>query len=186
MLDYLTNKMVSHISKIICHPFTFKIIVIGLVILILVVELCSAWCFKSSFSESIVGNTTRYSIIFMIVTFLYLSLDALLCSKEVNKARLLVDVLKGSLSISAIPTGISLIVCSFPNKIWLIVSMGGVEVYIAFAGLSIAAIGLLSALQGQQDVEKEPPKIDGTKDTMELIKDSNKVGDNNINNLIDH
>jgi len=62
------------------------------------------------------------------------------------KTKLLIEVLIGALSASAIPTGLSLIICGFYN-INLIRYMSGVEIYIAFAGISIISIAFLSTMR---------------------------------------
>jgi len=63
------------------------------------------------------------------------------------------ETLVGSLSISAIPTGISLIICAFYDMTF-IKHMSGVEIYIAFAGISILSIGFISALQEQAQISE--------------------------------
>jgi len=125
----------------------------------------------------VVKYTSQATIILMIVTFVYLligwinlinlkqqidrgSLDEKIAGSRNIKEDLqridaerkdlqtkaLIEVLIGSLSASAIPTGLSLIICAFYN-INLIQFMLGVEIYIAFAGISIISIAFLSTMR---------------------------------------
>jgi len=116
---------------------------------------------------SIVKYTSQSTIVLMIVTFIYLLINwtfVYLEEKETDKsqpedflkedfAKPLIEVLIGSLSASAIPTGISLIICAFYN-INLIKYMLGVEIYIAFAGIAIISIAFLSTMRQQARIGK--------------------------------
>jgi len=131
----------------------------------------------------VVKYTSQATIILMIVTFIYLLIrwimminltrDQALPQEKLPKENLeeldlpkmvvveqkdlqtkaLIEVLIGSLSASAIPTGLSLIICAFYN-INLIQFMLGVEIYIAFAGISIISIAFLSTMRQDTEVEK--------------------------------
>jgi hypothetical protein len=80
--------------------------------------------------------------------------------EEKGISQFLTEVLVASLSISAIPTGISLMICAIYD-ISFIKYMSGVEIYIAFAGISILSIGFLSTLQEQtQMAERRNSTID--------------------------
>jgi TRAP-type C4-dicarboxylate transport system permease small subunit len=119
----------------------------------------------------VVSYTAQSSIILMTVVFLYLSAYAQIRwkAKKLEKpasstnstekvyyehfAVFLAEVFIGSLSISAFPTGISLIICGIyggkPMQL-----MSGMEIYIAFAGISLAALAFLGALQEQGEIQK--------------------------------
>ena len=118
-------------------------------------EDCFICCCRNSYLgyifKEIVRYTTQTSVILMVIVFSYLTL--FVHSKEKNISRFLTEVLIGSLSISAIPTGISLAVCAFYD-LNLIKYMSGVEIYIAFAGISIIIIGFLSTSQELHEIEK--------------------------------
>ena len=77
-------------------------------------------------------------------------------------------MLIGSLSASAIPTGLSLIVCAFYD-IDLIQYMSGVEIYIAFAGISIISIAFLSTLRQQVEI-KEMYSISTPEDLQKIVE----------------
>jgi len=117
--------------------------------------------------QKIVYFTTQTSIILMFIIFAYftgiaykryradsknttgLQKDQKEKQRELEEkgiSRFLTEVLVASLSISAIPTGISLMICAFYD-IKFIKHMSGVEIYVAFAGISILSIGFLSTLQ---------------------------------------
>jgi len=112
---------------------------------------------------AIVKYTSQSSIILMIVIFIHLTINWIDALREANNRetkkreylpRALIEVLIGSLSASAIPTGISLIMCAIYD-LDLIKYMSGVEIYIAFAGLSIISIAFLSTLRQQTNIEQE-------------------------------
>ncbi|NJO14767.1 MAG: hypothetical protein HC877_03185 [Thioploca sp.] len=112
--------------------------------------MCCNGYFWHVFKE-VVRYTTKTSVILMVIVFFYLTF--LVHHQEKNISRLLTEVLIGSLSISAIPTGISLAICAFYD-IEFIKHMSGVEIYIAFAGISIIIIGFLSTSQELHEIEK--------------------------------
>lgn len=66
-----------------------------------------------------------------------------------------ITVLIATLGVSAIPTGISLIICAFYGMKWMQL-LHGVEAYIAFAGISIIAVAFLSVLDEERGNLKEP------------------------------
>jgi len=167
--------------------------------------------------HKIVYFTTQTSIILMIVIFIYLTIVAhrnyqqklkklkelryqnLIEQKKKRKlekklekenfSRFLTEILIGSLGISAIPTGISLAICAFYD-IGLIKYMSGVEVYIAFAGISIVSIGFLSTEQEQKEITKkgmakvgnpketdalEPEKMSAPKDSKSYLNNTDMI-----------
>jgi len=87
---------------------------------------------------------------------------------------LLKSVLIGSLSVSAIPTGISLMICAFYD-INFIKYMSGVEVYVIFAGISIISIGFVSALQEYGQIE---PDITSSPEKVGTIMNNEKITEN--------
>ncbi|EDN66571.1 membrane protein [Beggiatoa sp. PS] len=107
----------------------------------------------------IVSSTTEVSLILMIMVFLYSVFDAAIqqnkkgTEKADKRPKLLISILISSLSVSAIPTGISLIISAF-NKDF-ISYMSGVEIYIAFAGFSIISVGYLSSRHEEEEIQKE-------------------------------
>jgi hypothetical protein len=72
-------------------------------------------------------------------------------------AGVLTRLLIGSFGASTIPTGFSLILCAFENKDY-IKHLSGVEIYIAFAGISLMSIAVLSIYEEKgrmvQEIEK--------------------------------
>ena len=107
--------------------------------------------------EFVVQHTTQSSIMMLGTAFIYLLVNAFLCSKKKNidLSSLLTRLFIGSFSASTIPTGLSLILCAFYN-INLIQHMSGVEIYIALAGLSLIAITVLATYEEKRRIEGKP------------------------------
>ena len=103
--------------------------------------------------ELIIKNTTQLSILMLVTTFFYLFValldlkgkisDSEKEDKKSDFAGVLTRLLIGSFSASTIPTGVSLVLCAFID-ITYIKHMSGVEIYIAFAGISMMSIAVLS------------------------------------------
>jgi len=128
----------------------------------------------SSFGElvikQVIQHTTFSSIVMLITVFIYLLVDVLSYSKDIpatNKnegsddvenskrsdfAGVLTRLLISSLAASAIPAGISLILCALYD-ISLIKYMSGVEIYIAFAGISLITSMYFSVDEGQKHIK---------------------------------
>jgi hypothetical protein len=114
---------------------------------------------------AVVKYTSLSSVILMLVVSTYLTYNWIIASLIFQREektrevlpRALTEVLIGSLSAGAIPTGISLIICAVYD-LNLIKYMSGVELYIAFAGLSIIFIAFLSTLRQQAQLEKREIK----------------------------
>ncbi len=119
--------------------------------------------------ELIIKNTTQLSILMLGTTFFYLFFAALLdidgkisgAKKEGEKsdfAGVLTRLLIGSFSASTIPTGVSLVLCAFTNMIY-IKHLSGVEIYIAFAGISLISIAVLSTYEEKGRINEELEKV---------------------------
>lgn len=154
--------------------------------------------------QKIVYFTTQTSIILMVIIFAYFTLVAykryrvdsknITGSQKAQKekqreleekgiSRFLTEVLVASLSISAIPTGISLMICAFYD-IKFIRHMSGVEIYVAFAGISILSIGFLSTLQERVQIS-DGDEIMGPEDINPANSPSNNTsGSALINDLM--
>jgi hypothetical protein len=148
----------------------------------------------------VVEKTTQATIILMLVILAFLSLEVYCdkCDKppppnnveedttasqkgyqskehqssvELNKERRnnVITVLIATLGISAIPTGISLIICAFYDMRWMQL-LSGVEVYIAFAGISIIAIAFLSV----SDEEKGNLGTSGSSNAVRSMQQNSK------------
>lgn len=120
--------------------------------------------------KQIVQHTTQSSIVVLIIVFIYLLID-IFNEKSENGIKnnrsfacILTRLLIGSLAASAIPAGISLILCAFYD-ISLIKEMSGVEIYIAFAGIS-----LISSMYFSLDEEQNRAKELGNIDDMNVKK----------------
>jgi len=128
----------------------------------------------------VVEKTTQATIILMLVVLAFLSLEVY-CKyksegnnktgenqKEENgenqkeRRNNVITVLIATLGASAIPTGISLIICAFYDMKWM-QFLSGVEAYIAFAGISIIAIAFLSV----SDEEKGNLRTDRSLNDMQ-------------------
>ena len=133
-------------------------------------EVCSKTILRLSYT--IVKYTSQSTIILMVMTFIYLLLNWIgflrKTKNQENLPKALIEVLIGSLSASAIPTGLSLIVCAFYD-IDLIQYMSGVEIYIAFAGISIISIAFLSTLRQQVEI-KEMYSISTPEDLQKIVE----------------
>jgi hypothetical protein len=92
--------------------------------------------------------------------------------------RFLTEVLAGSLSISAIPTGISLMICASYDMTF-IKHLSGVEIYVAFAGISILSIGFLAALQESEQIS-EDKKVNTIEDIHPSGTSENSIGLDNF------
>ncbi|RKZ92236.1 MAG: hypothetical protein DRR19_04830 [Candidatus Parabeggiatoa sp. nov. 1] len=78
----------------------------------------------------------------------------ILQNKPLDLSRLLTRLLIGSFSASTIPTGLSLILCALYG-IKLIEHLKGVEIYIAFAGISLISITALATYEEQKHIGKK-------------------------------
>lgn len=119
--------------------------------------------------QRIVCFTAQTSVILMVSVFAWFGIAAynkyrqkkdeeeknkkLLDLRDQDISHLLKESLMAALAISAIPTGISLIICAFYDMKF-IGYMFGVEVYIAFAGISIFAMSFFATLQEETQVKK--------------------------------
>ncbi|MDM8558619.1 hypothetical protein [Candidatus Parabeggiatoa sp. HSG14] len=138
--------------------------------------------------ELIIQNTTQLSIMMLATTFFYLLWDilrlkmippkkpAVNSEKKNNQkndfAGVLTRLLIGSFGASTIPTGISLILCAFENKDY-IKHLSGVEIYIAFAGISLMSIAVLSIYEEKGRIEQEIEKIKSSKDILSMVAEQN-------------
>lgn len=125
--------------------------------------------------ELIIKNTTQLSILMLVTTFIYLFFAALLdidgkipdTKKEDKKSDneksdfaggVLTRLLIGSFSASTIPTGVSLVLCAFADMGY-IRHLSGVEIYIAFAGISLMSIAVLSTYEEEDRISKGIKKV---------------------------
>jgi hypothetical protein len=114
--------------------------------------------------KQVIQHTTFSSIVMLIIVFIYLLVDALLDKPATNQneksddvenskrsdfAGVLTRLLISSLAASAIPAGISLILCALYD-ISFIKYMSGVEIYIAFAGISLVTSMYFSVDESQK------------------------------------
>jgi hypothetical protein len=114
--------------------------------------------------KQVIQHTTLSSIVMLIIVFIYLLVDALSDkpatnqneksddvenSKKSDFAGVLTRLLISSLAASAIPAGISLILCALYD-ISFIKYMSGVEIYIAFAGISLVTSMYFSVDESQK------------------------------------
>lgn len=92
-------------------------------------------------------------------------------SAEINKERRnnVITILIATLGISAIPTGISLLICAFYDIRWMQL-LSGVEVYIAFAGISIISIAFLAV----SDEEKGNLRMSGSANHLRETQQDSK------------
>ncbi|EDN71116.1 membrane protein [Beggiatoa sp. PS] len=126
----------------------------------------------------IAEKTTQLSILMLGIAFFYLLLDALvlkirLAQKNLNPdvaeeepkkkkgdfAGALTRLLIGSFGASTIPTGISLALCAFKGMEY-ISYLSGVEIYIAFAGITLMSIAALSIYEEKTRMEDEVKKLE--------------------------
>jgi hypothetical protein len=135
------------------------------------IQCCNSNSYNFWFCK-VVEKTTQATIILMLVILGFLSLEVYCeCdkqkqqnnaveeettssqkepSKENQSAKInlerrnnVITILIATLGVSAIPTGISLIICAFNDMQWMQL-LSGVEIYIAFAGISIISVAFLS------------------------------------------
>jgi len=121
-------------------------------------------------------KTTPLSILMLGIAFFYLLLDALALkiwqqkkkiealhndnleegtsSRRTDFAGALTRLLIGSFGASTIPTGISLVLCAFKGKEY-IGYLSGLEIYIAFAGITLMSIAVLSIYEEKSRMEDE-------------------------------
>jgi len=115
--------------------------------------------------KQIVQHTTQSSIVVLIIVFIYLLIDIFNEKSEnyiknnLSFACILTRLLIGSLAASAIPAGISLILCAFYDMSLIKDNMSGVEIYIAFAGISLIS-SMYFSLGEEQNRAKELGNID--------------------------
>lgn len=122
----------------------------------------------------IAEKTTQLSILMLGIAFFYLLLDALALKfvqqkkksealnnddeepslKKTDFAGALTRLLIGSFGASTIPTGISLVLCAFKGKEH-IGYLSGLEIYIAFAGITLMSIAVLSIYEEKSRMEDE-------------------------------
>lgn len=114
----------------------------------------------------VIQHTTQSSILMLSTAFVYLLINAFLCSKKkrIDLSSLLTRLFIGSFSASTIPTGISLILCAFYD-INLIRYMSGVEIYIALAGISLIGLTALATYEEKRRIEGKPQNI------LQIIED---------------
>lgn len=137
----------------------------------------------------LVKYTSETTIVLMVVTFIFLLIrwiralksSSVSSNPKTYQSQALIEVLIGSLSASAIPTGLSLIACA-AYDLDLIQFMSGVEIYIAFAGISIVSIGFLSTLR--QDAEIGSTYTISKTDQMPVKKESNEADLDLLNDVI--
>lgn len=129
----------------------------------------------------IAEKTTQLSILMLIIAFIYLLLDVLVLNinEQKNKtevsnnnkitdfAGVLTRLLIGSFGASTIPTGISLILCGFKGKEY-ISYLSGLEIYIAFAGITLMSIAVLSIYEEKSRIEDQI--ISKPDDLLDVIK----------------
>lgn len=84
----------------------------------------------------------------------------------------LTRLLIGSFGASTIPTGISLTLCAFSYKKY-IEHLSGVEIYIAFAGISLISIAVLSIYEEKGRIKQEIEQIKSSKDTLSMLEEQN-------------
>ena len=125
---------------------------------------------KLTIIELIIKHTTQLSILMLVTSFVYLFFAALLdiedkisgSKKEEEKSDfaggVLTRLLIGSFSASTIPTGVSLVLCAFVDMKY-IRHLSGVEIYIAFAGISLLSIAVLSTYEEKGRINKEIKKV---------------------------
>jgi hypothetical protein len=116
----------------------------------------------------IVDFTSQSSIALMIFVFIYLSLDAVFCLERSKLGSFTLITLMRLLSVSAIPTGISLVICAYDMT--LIQYMSGVEIYIAFAGISIGLVAFLSTFLEfilEEEIKKKISHPNQVQDVMD-------------------
>ena len=124
----------------------------------------------------IVEKTSQLSILMLGIAFFYLLLHALVVEIQWQKAcqekretlnaesiekvlrksdfaGALTRLLIGSFGASTIPTGISLVLCAF-NKEY-ITHLSGLEIYIAFAGITLISIAVLSIYEEKSRIKDE-------------------------------
>jgi len=124
----------------------------------------------------IVEKTSQLSILMLGIAFFYLLLHALIVEiqwqKECQEKRetlnaesiekvlrksdfagALTRLLIGSFGASTIPTGISLVLCAFNKK--YISLLSGLEIYIAFAGMTLMSIAVLSIYEEKSRMKDE-------------------------------
>ena len=124
--------------------------------------------------QLIAEKTTPLSILMLGIAFFYLLLDALLLKmtiasknngdieevpNKIDFAGALTRLLIGSFGASTIPTGISLILCAFKGKDH-IKYLSGLEIYIAFAGITLMSIAVLSIYEEKSRMEDEIKRIE--------------------------
>ena len=102
-------------------------------------------------------QSPQFSILTLVIVFISLFLHYLFCfilkNKHIDLSRFLTRLLIGSFSASTVPTGISLILCAFED-IEPIKHMEGVEIYVAFAGISLISIAILETFEEKERIEK--------------------------------
>jgi hypothetical protein len=127
----------------------------------------------------IAEKTTQLSILMLGIAFFYLLLNALAVKiwqqkkreekgevlnaddieeeprkKKNDFAGALTRLLIGSFGASTIPTGISLVLCAFKGGEYLSY-LSGLEIYIAFAGITLMSIAVLSIYEEKSRMEDE-------------------------------
>jgi hypothetical protein len=151
----------------------------------------------------ILKNTSQLSILMLVTTFFYLLLEAIFFKTDVQKPKqlqnestnntdesnessvtqekkcdkndfsgILTRLLIGSFGASTIPTGISLTLCAFNYKKY-ITHLSGVEIYIAFAGISLISIAVLSIYEEKGRIKQEIEKIKRSDDTFSMLEKQN-------------
>jgi len=139
------------------------------VILLIVANVIQNEECKLTIIELIIKNTTQLSILMLVTTFVYLFFAALLdisdSKKEAKKSDksdfaggVLTRLLIGSFSASTIPTGVSLVLCAFADMEH-IKHLSGVEIYIAFAGISLMSIAVLSTYEEEGRISEGIKKV---------------------------
>jgi hypothetical protein len=92
--------------------------------------------------------------IFISLLLPYLFSQFFKTKQYVDAYHVLIRLLIGSLSASAIPTGLALIVCAFDLS--LISSIKGVEIYVGFAGIALIFIAILATCEEAKRMKKPP------------------------------
>ncbi|MDM8568867.1 hypothetical protein QUF50_05035 [Thiotrichales bacterium HSG1] len=123
----------------------------------------------------IVKETSGLSVLMLGIAFFYLVLDAIKSmdikhneasedkKEDYDIAGMLIRILIGSFGASTIPTGIALFLCAITsNMSYIGEHMSGVEIYIAFAGITLMSIAVLSISDEKKKVKEEIEKTNSS------------------------
>jgi hypothetical protein len=112
-------------------------------------------------AKKIVEKTPLLSTVIFIVVFLGFGCYALFCSEKLNTgtekskiySALLTRLLMVSFASSTVPTGISLILCALVESIKIEQMADGLEVYFAYAGLSLIFMTVIVIFEEKQRID---------------------------------